>query len=1109
MQDVRPNSDYLFPKNRADLERKRWRAQWIWRVAMFVKVRGLEQLGFAKTIDRAGSAVSIEYFDSPHDKGRILREVRADAIKVLPLPKETRIYFEDGAYWRVGRILDGEGDEVLVQFPNTDIRKLSARDIFVRWNRPIADPTPYLAKFINETPLFADTRARFLQSYTIQRAAAKGMSALLSSAIELIPHQIEVVRRVLHDPIQRYLLADEVGLGKTIEAGVLIRQYVLDNPVHHRVLLIVPDSLVDQWRRELSHRFLLRNYLDDSIRVHGFTEQTRISQAVGNVGMLVIDEAHHLAHDRSDNLELYELVRTAARGAERLLLLSATPALHNERGFLRMLHLLDPVIFSLEDESAFKKKIEHRQALAENTAALVPENALQLDWILDDLIQRLPGDALLQDLVNKVRTVLATFPAADDVDLISVLRVLQTHLSETYRLHRRILRNRRQDVQGLTPERKGLTVWEYDSFLETRVQKAIEDWRGEAAYAFYGKEHSTSAESVAKFYADLMVTQLGRTRLLDLLNARIQHIRARSSGSFADERRLLDVMIERVRLAEQDDARLQRLLEGLQTLPKLCKTIIFTTDEETADAIADHLRRNMRVPIDRHDPTVPEDDEVAEWTKFLTDSSHNILVCDIRAEEGLNMQGGDKTVVHFDLPLSPNRVEQRMGRVDRFGSGAAVESFALLARDSETDRLWISVLRDGFQVFTRSIAALQYLVEEILRRLEMELFSKGSGAFSDLAVSLSGQEGTVAKEMRKISQQDVLDSLARLDGDGFSELEEVDDDWRKIQKDFDGWIERTLQFRKVLLQQDNLIVQGDSIFRYEYSTDTTLLPLSIVLDELLDAIDFEASGTRARNRVPSHSYSCRRQTALNRGTRVLRFGDEFVRGAKEFTERDDRGRTFAFWRYLPGYKAHEDADLFFRFDFVVEVNIRPAFEIYKGSGKLPPASARAALIRQGDSVFPPMFDRLWLDSDLRQVDQSVIDTCLRMDYNRSIDSRGRFDRNLNPTRWGKLEKLNLSVLHDWESRCLKASETARTILRDSSSLQMKLGQALRRSKESDDIYFAQIAARLEYQTGTSLQEREQLELERTARGAFMKGIQEPIVRFDTIGAIFVSGTQLS
>jgi hypothetical protein len=130
-------------------------------------------------------------------------------------------------------------------------RYQAAQDVFVRSARHIDDPTSFLAAKINETPRFADDRSKFVRCVVNQRAASMGMSALTSSAVELEAHQIEVVRRVLQDPIQRYLLADEVGLGKTIEASVLIRQCIIDGGGGvQSILVVVPDALVAQWRSD-------------------------------------------------------------------------------------------------------------------------------------------------------------------------------------------------------------------------------------------------------------------------------------------------------------------------------------------------------------------------------------------------------------------------------------------------------------------------------------------------------------------------------------------------------------------------------------------------------------------------------------------------------------------------------------------------------------------------------------------------------------------------------------------------------------------------------------------------------------------------------------------
>lgn len=340
---------------------------------MFVQARGSEgaALGIGKLIDRTEGLCTVGYFDAPTSEP-VIRQFESNQIQAVLLPEQTRVYHFDetvGA-WEIGRILGDHGDSQLIQFPNGATKHLKASQVFVRWAREIVDPTPFLANKINESPRFSDGRSAFIRSQMSQRAASMGMSALLASAVELEAHQIEVVRRILQDPVQRYLLADEVGLGKTIEAGILIRQCVLDTVDDFTILVLVPEPLIAQWRSELSSKFFLNHCLDKSIHVLALGDGDRIRPLLSRATMLVIDEAHHLTESRSTlDGSVYSEIAAAAPDIERILLLSATPALHNERGFLEMLHLLDPKAYPLDGEAEFRRKVEGRQALAESLIA--------------------------------------------------------------------------------------------------------------------------------------------------------------------------------------------------------------------------------------------------------------------------------------------------------------------------------------------------------------------------------------------------------------------------------------------------------------------------------------------------------------------------------------------------------------------------------------------------------------------------------------------------------------------------------------------------------------------------------------------------------------------
>jgi ATP-dependent helicase HepA len=286
-------------------------------------------LGVGKLVHFDRTTATIDFFVGPGCPP-VAACVPVRSVQRAELACETRVYrrMPDGVSWRGGRALAKHNDQYIVRFPNSkDPQLVPEGELFTRCDRPLPDPTVFLAARITETPLWQEGRGKFVRAVIEQRGAAAGMTALLSAGIDLEPHQIEVVRRVLQDPVQRYLLADEVGLGKTIEAGVILRQYVLDRPHDHDVLVLVPAHLVRQWEGELEHRFRLGPLLGGSVRVlpHGSPE----ADVADPPGLLVIDEAHQLS--RGLGTPAFDTVRRlAADPRVRLLLLSATPTLHSD-----------------------------------------------------------------------------------------------------------------------------------------------------------------------------------------------------------------------------------------------------------------------------------------------------------------------------------------------------------------------------------------------------------------------------------------------------------------------------------------------------------------------------------------------------------------------------------------------------------------------------------------------------------------------------------------------------------------------------------------------------------------------------------------------------------
>ena len=363
------------------------------------------------------------------------------------LSPQTRAYHRDeNGIWSVGRIIDYVLDNrelwYDVRFSNGRELSIGEGDIRVRCLQPVDDPASVLAAGGMESQFLHDRRRAAIECLTSGRAAGFGVTALLSASVELAHHQVDVVRRVLNDPIQRYLLADEVGLGKTIEACAIIRQAMWDNPAE-RVVVAVPSTLIGQWKRELSWRFFLEPS-GDQLRVIPYEEITTIDPS--KVDTFVVDEAQNLITDDHETGVAYDAMNEIARRAHRLLLLSATPVLGNERTLLALLHLLDPVTYRLDDESAFLRKLAKRQDFGRLLLTVKPDqNPVFLRMSLRSLRELVPGDELVETLVARIEH---SIDENDQVAVSLAVREFHRHISDTYRLHQRLIRTRRRDLSN-------------------------------------------------------------------------------------------------------------------------------------------------------------------------------------------------------------------------------------------------------------------------------------------------------------------------------------------------------------------------------------------------------------------------------------------------------------------------------------------------------------------------------------------------------------------------------------------------------------------------------------------------------------------------------------
>ena len=416
--------------------------------------------GIARIADVVDGQARLDLFESAAQPVAESLWASLTEVRRCRLGRQTRVFWRESASgsWRAGRVIGGGPDEYFVRPPNseTDVR-LHESDLRVRWDRPLADPLQVLLTGAQESPLYRDARMPMIRSLVAQRAACASMPAISSSRVELYAHQIETAAQILSDPVQRYMLADEVGLGKTIEAGFVIRQRLLDDPAS-RIVVIAPDPLRRQWRDEMLTKFFIDDSPGAEFKISSHDTPQRWQQYHG-FDLVVVDEAHRLA-GAGPHEQPYGALRALCHAAPRVLLLSATPVLQRETTQLGLLHLLDAGLYRWEDLDLFRQRLAVRRELARAVYALDPDLPFLLADTLRQIRSLLPTDAQL-DLLSA--SVLQHLDTSGDLlttttpdSVARAVDAVRAHVGETYRLSRRVIRHRRATVLDAALDDEGL-----------------------------------------------------------------------------------------------------------------------------------------------------------------------------------------------------------------------------------------------------------------------------------------------------------------------------------------------------------------------------------------------------------------------------------------------------------------------------------------------------------------------------------------------------------------------------------------------------------------------------------------------------------------------------
>lgn len=524
-------------------------------------------------------------------------------------------------------------------------------------------------------PDLNEIRYRAYAARIIQALPGDVLLAPLDSRVVPLPHQIQVLDRVVQQQRMRLLLADEVGLGKTIEAGLVIRELKLRRKVQ-RILIVSPKGLLHQWASELALHFgesfrvvsgddfreghdvwslhdqlivsqdgikpLARRRGWETARIAAYNQQRYDAVMAAGWDLIVIDEAHRLGGS-TETVARYRLGQGLAAAAPYLLLLTATPHQGKSDQFRRLLGLLDAERFIQEDNLS-PDLVKPYVVRTAKRAAVDSE-----------------GNPLFRP--RQVEMVV--------VDWESPRYAMQRELYEAVTLY--VQKGYRQAVaaKAFTETFLLILMQRMVTSSPAAVERAIGRRMDALDTSTRDEEGSISDEDETEAILDDSVSPRDRTALESLWHLARQAV-------------------------QSPDARVDRLIalinDLLQEESSETKFLIFTEFLPTQALLARVLTHyGYRVAILNGQMTTTERLRAQEDFR----QNHQFLVSTDAGGEGLNLQFAH-VVVNYDLPWNPMRIEQRIGRVDRIGQKHVVRAFNFAIKDTVEYRVQ-EVLLDKLQ----------------------------------------------------------------------------------------------------------------------------------------------------------------------------------------------------------------------------------------------------------------------------------------------------------------------------------------------------------------------------------------------------------------------------
>ncbi len=603
---------------------------------------------------------------------------------------------------------------------DTEETGISLREIFlsnqIRFNKP---QDKLFAGQIDRMDNFVLRYRSLVNQFEQHKSPMRGLCGMRAG---LIPHQLYIAHEVGRRYAPRVLLADEVGLGKTIEAGMIIHQQVLSGRAE-RILIVVPETLQHQWLVEMMRRFNLHFSIFDEERcIEAFAEadnpfdtqqyvlcsldflrksRKRFEQVVeAEWDLLVVDEAHHLEWTQDNPSREYQVIEGLAERTPGVLLLTATPEQLGREGHFARLRLLDSDRF-YDYETFVQEEAQYAPVADAVTTLLSGEK-------LNDEAKNQITELLSEQDVEPLFRVLES--QASDEEKATASQELVDNLMDRHGTGRVLFRNTRAAIKGFPARNVHLMPMEIPSQYATSMRVS----------GLIGGKISPEARAMKMLYPEEI----------------FQEFEGEDSSWW------------------QFDSRVNWLIEKVKS-KRSEKILVIASRSSTALQLEQALRERegIRATVFHEGMSIIERDKAAAYFA-QEEGGAQVLICSEIGSEGRNFQFANQLVM-FDLPFNPDLLEQRIGRLDRIGQLRDIDIFVPYLEGTSQGILarWYN---EGLNAFAETCPTGRAVYDQFVERL-IPILAAGGGDDLEEIIDESAKMNKVLKSKLESGRDRLLE----------------------------------------------------------------------------------------------------------------------------------------------------------------------------------------------------------------------------------------------------------------------------------------------------------------------------------------------------------------